>query len=564
MASALDENMSITEAPQFDPFEARPPSAPPPDPLVGRTVDGRYRIESVLGEGGMGLVYRAMHVVLNKPLAVKVLKSDVSRDPEVLERFKQEAQSASGIGNQHIIDISDFGVLPDGSTYFVMEFLDGVSLTRAIEEQTPMPPARALHITKQLCDALGAAHARNIVHRDMKPDNVYLIRRGQETDFVKVLDFGIAKVGGTSSKLTKAGQVFGTPHYMSPEQCAGALVDPRTDVYATGVMLFEMLSGRVPFDADNLMGILTKHMYESPPSLRDLPTGGAVSVELEAVVARCLAKKADDRYGSMEELRSELDRLLQGTAPMALHGGGTSGGARAAGAGPVGRGQVPSLMHIGDANPSASPTRVPLLVGLAVSGVLLVGGGTFAWLSSGSGGSTSAEVLVDGDVPPVGAAPPTGTTEAGPAPVPVERAAGSPGAAEPDVGGAGVVPPVQVQEAAPRAVQLVTTPPGAEVMHGDVLLGNTPFALPRPSDGERVEIVLRAPGFVARPVTVAASTADEIRVTLEPEPVRSTSRTSRGGARPTGGGGVQATKQGGSSTGRSSAGQGEVLDPWQQ
>ena len=145
----------------------RPPSIPPPDPLIGRTLDGRYRIEAVLGEGGMGLVYRARHAMLNKPLAIKVLKPEVSKDAEVMQRFQQEAQSASAIGSQHIIDISDFGTLPDQSTYFVMEFLDGVSLTKAMEMEHPMRTERIIRVAKQICDALGAAHERSIVHRDM-------------------------------------------------------------------------------------------------------------------------------------------------------------------------------------------------------------------------------------------------------------------------------------------------------------------------------------------------------------------------------------------------------------
>ncbi|MEM6961204.1 MAG: serine/threonine-protein kinase, partial [Myxococcota bacterium] len=145
------------------------------DPLIGKTIDGRYQVESILGEGGMGLVYKARHTVLGKPLAIKVLRPDVSKDEEIMTRFRQEAQSASNIGNQHIIDISDFGTLPDSSTYFVMEFLDGVDLTHVVEHDAPVNAGRVLHITGQLCRALGAAHEIGIVHRDLKPDNIYLV-----------------------------------------------------------------------------------------------------------------------------------------------------------------------------------------------------------------------------------------------------------------------------------------------------------------------------------------------------------------------------------------------------
>ncbi len=286
----------------------------PGDKLVGTTIDGRYEVESVLGEGGMGLVYKAKHIVLQKSLAVKVLRPDVSRDEEIITRFRQEAQSASAIGNQHIIDISDFGTLPDQSTYFVMEYLEGTDLTGAIEAGV-LEPVRVVHIAKQLCQALGAAHEAGIVHRDLKPDNIYLIRRGGDANFVKVLDFGIAKVGGSSSKLTRAGQVFGTPHYMSPEQCSGSGVDHRTDVYALGIILYEMCTGAVPFDADNLMGILTKHLYEQPVAPRQMVP--ELPEDLEAVILKAMAKQADLRYQNMGELYEDLLRVEQGVGTLA-------------------------------------------------------------------------------------------------------------------------------------------------------------------------------------------------------------------------------------------------------
>ena len=207
------EHLKLVDPPRED-VSAEDPAVPEPmaqapeapvDPLVGKTIDGRYHVEGVLGQGGMGVVYGAKHVVLGKALAIKVLKADVSRDREIIARFRQEAQSASGIGSQHIIDISDFGRLPDGSTYFVMEMLDGRELTKVIEDDRPIPPERVVSVAKQLCDALGAAHERGIVHRDMKPDNMFLIKRGKTDDFVKVLDFGIAKVGGASQQAHQGG-----------------------------------------------------------------------------------------------------------------------------------------------------------------------------------------------------------------------------------------------------------------------------------------------------------------------------------------------------------------------
>ncbi|MEO7331975.1 MAG: serine/threonine-protein kinase [Minicystis sp.] len=314
-----DPEMSLDIPPPADvaPPEARPEGAK--DPYIGTTFDHRYKIQRLLGEGGMGFVYLARHKVIDKKVAVKVLRADLAKDREILDRFLQEAKAASSIGNPHIIDISDFGDLPDSSTYFVMEFLEGQSLGALIEGDTRLPVDRICHIALQVTDGLAAAHERGIVHRDLKPDNVFVITRGTDHDFVKILDFGIAKVSGNAnSKLTKAGAVFGTPHYMSPEQAAGAPIDHRTDIYALGVMLYEMVSGQLPFNADNFMGILTQHMYKAPVPIRALVPGPECPPSLEAVVLKCLSKKPEGRYQSMEELGADLKKVREGNVPNAV------------------------------------------------------------------------------------------------------------------------------------------------------------------------------------------------------------------------------------------------------
>jgi serine/threonine protein kinase len=292
------------------------------DQLIGQTLDGRYVIERKIGEGGMGVVFAARHVVIERPLAIKVLKREVARDSSTIKRFVQEAQAASKIGHPGIVDVTDFGTTPDGLTYQVMEYVDGTTLGSAIKMSAPMSPERALPIAAQIAHALAAAHAKGIVHRDLKPENVFLINRDGRRDFVKIVDFGIAKVtqldaagakveGGP--RLTRAGAVFGTPEYMAPEQAAGRVdIDGRVDVYALGTILYEMIAGKVPHKSDSMVRTLAMQMLDPivPPS--QLRPDLAIDPEIEAVIMKALAKKREQRYASMNELLDGLRGAAHG------------------------------------------------------------------------------------------------------------------------------------------------------------------------------------------------------------------------------------------------------------
>ncbi len=284
---------------------------------VGSVIDGRYRIDGVLGRGGMGVVYRARHEVLDKLFAIKILLP--TEDNDVVERFVNEARAATAIGNEHIVDTVDFGQLPDGSTYFVMEYLEGRTLSQRIKVERMLPVPETISIGKQISEGMSAAHRAGIVHRDLKPENIFLTKRDGADDFVKLLDFGIAKMQARENKLTRAGTIFGTPHYMSPEQASASEVDTRADIYSLGVILYEMLAGQVPFDAENPMGLLTQHLYTAPIPLtsRENPPQ-SISVDLDAVVLTCLAKAPEDRYASMDELAADLARVEANEPPTAL------------------------------------------------------------------------------------------------------------------------------------------------------------------------------------------------------------------------------------------------------
>jgi serine/threonine-protein kinase len=275
--------------------------------LVGQIIADRYRLVRKLGEGGMGEVYEAEHIHIEKRVALKLLRAEIMSNQEAVTRFRQEARSASSLGHKNIIEIDDFGTLPDGRVYMTMEFLNGAPLSDLSKQGLPLN--RALDIMIQTCAGLGAAHAKGIVHRDMKPDNVFVTFTDGK-DVPKILDFGIAKVtaADNNAHLTRTGTIFGTPYYMAPEQALGQALDHRADIYAVGVILFELFAGTVPFKADSFMGILTMHITTPPPPVAQVAaaTGRWVPPELEAVIMRSLAKSPAERFQSMAELGNAL------------------------------------------------------------------------------------------------------------------------------------------------------------------------------------------------------------------------------------------------------------------
>ncbi len=284
--------------------------------LVGQVLGDRYRVTRKLGEGGMGEVYEAAHVYIDKKFALKLLRPEITTNPEAVARFHQEARSASSIGHENIVGIDDFGRLPDGAVYLAMELLSGQSLAERLRTPPTLSLDEVLAISIQACCGLAAAHAKGIVHRDMKPENLFLTaRHGQLV--VKVLDFGIAKVAGEGSQqnLTRTGQVFGTPHYMSPEQALGKSLDHRTDIYSVGVILYEMATGRVPYQAESFMGILTQHITATPVAPSQLAPERQIPPQFEALILRAMSKEPAQRFASMDEMAQALAQLAQELAP---------------------------------------------------------------------------------------------------------------------------------------------------------------------------------------------------------------------------------------------------------
>ena len=361
------------------------------DPVIGLEVSG-YRIKGRLGAGGMGIVYEGEQPMIGKRVAIKVLRPEVADNPDVVRRLVAEARAVNAVGHRNIIDVFGFGELPDGRQCIVMEYLDGDSLEAVLKTHAAdgrvMPTLEVLIVLDEMLGALAAAHAAGVIHRDLKPSNIFLCRQRDGAQFVKLLDFGIAKLGlqGKPTPQTRASLLMGTPSYMAPEQARGGAAGPGMDLYAVGVIAYEMLTGRLPFTAETVMEMLLKHANEVPtPPTQWVRMPGA----LDALVVRLLAKKAEDRFASAGEVREQVVQLRKALAdpgalrvspddetivPASRRRSSMATPALALEAARVAplRAEAPEAAE----EPIALPARssAPLVVGLAVVAVVLGGG----------------------------------------------------------------------------------------------------------------------------------------------------------------------------------------------
>lgn len=302
-------------APQREPA----PAIDEPDERIGELIHDRYRLIRKLGRGGMGTVYLAEHASIPKTFAVKLLNRRFASRHEFAARFLLEAQAVSLIDHPNVVGIVDFGTTPEGSTFLVMEHLRGESLEALCRRETPLAWPRIRHLGMQICQALQAAHAVGIIHRDIKPDNVLRMIRGEDHDYVKVLDFGLAKIQtGEGLRLTRTGMVLGTPRYMAPEQARGGAIDHRVDVYALGVLIYELLCGRTPFQATTFMQMRNQHLLDKPEPPSHWAASAGITDEMDAIALRALAKDPDHRFASMLEMAEAIENVGRGRGPVEL------------------------------------------------------------------------------------------------------------------------------------------------------------------------------------------------------------------------------------------------------
>ncbi len=310
-------------------FEAGQPaetdSTPPADdPRIGTIVAGRYQLQRLLGVGGMGAVYLGEHMTLHKRVAVKFLRAEFTQTAEIVTRFEREAVAAAKIDHPNVVAVHDFGKDADGSAFFVLDFIDGITLGALLETEKTLSPERVLAVAKDVGAALGAAHSKGIVHRDLKPDNVVLVQRPGESDLAKVIDFGIAKDNSASSRagekgapLTQAGMIFGTPEYMAPEQALGADVDHRVDLYALGVLLFESLAGQRPYMADDVVSLLGMQLSAEIPKISTTTNNPQYAIKLDDFFTKALAKQRNNRFDSASEMVAAFQEALEAKPPVA-------------------------------------------------------------------------------------------------------------------------------------------------------------------------------------------------------------------------------------------------------
>jgi serine/threonine-protein kinase len=501
-----------------------------PDLLLGANV-GNYQVQRKLGEGGMGAVYLAVHPKIGKRVALKVLHPEFSSNEDVISRFFNEAKAVNDIQHPNIVDIIDYGTMQAPGlghqvVYFIMEFLGGDSLAKIIHDQAPLAPERAQAVALQIADALSASHRHGIVHRDLKPDNVMIAPRRDGRDFVKVLDFGIAKLTGDTqgSRRTRTGIVMGTPAYMSPEQCEGrGLIDHRTDIYALGILLYEMLSGRVPFQGEGYGEVLVQHMTQVPQKPSTIR--GVLNPHLEAVCMKALEKRPDNRFSNMDDF---MQALADPVSYVEGHGGlerFLSYGAGASptpypvapGSGPymlpqgqVGTPPTPPPGYVGAVSQSAAPytpspvpgslDRIPtnrgrmIIVGL---GAIALGVAVFVGYKVLSGKS-------DDKKPVAGAT--TGPTTQQPV-----SSGGTTDTPSTDPAGGGAAP-----TSTKVKVDVASNPAGAEVFVSDVSMGKTPTSFELDRGDKPVDLVLKAEGYQDRKESVVPNTNSNLDLQLTP------------------------------------------------
>lgn len=364
---------------------------------LGQVISGRYRVQELLGEGGMGAVYLAEHTLMRKRVALKLLHPEMSENEEVLARFKREAEAAAHIEHPNVASATDFGQTEDGAFFLVLEYVEGTSLRKALAGGALSPP-RALHIARQIALALERAHAAGIVHRDLKPENIMLVRKGEDPDFAKVLDFGIARFDPSSARgaasgqpLTRLGTILGTPEYMAPEQGAGDVVGPTADLYSLGVMLYEMLTGKHPFEGDGLE-IMSMHIVAPVPAMSERAPDVRVEPAIEGLVRKLLEKETQNRHPNA---RSVVDAIDATSLACGIELAGAPPAAFANSAAPV---DAFAKTSIGEAAPNIaltapaprkSPSPLPVLVGAAAAFVTLLVVLVLALRSSSSSSSTT-------------------------------------------------------------------------------------------------------------------------------------------------------------------------------
>ncbi len=444
---------------RFCPFDGAALGAqtwdPDGDSLLGAIVDERYEVCAVLGEGGMGTVYKVRHIAIERMFAMKVLRRELAKDADLAARFTQEARSTASIKHPNVVQITDFGRLPDGVPYFVMELLVGQPLSVALRSHAPLSYDASCQIVLKVASALAAAHEAGIVHRDLKPDNVFLVGRlanGQRPDDLRVVDFGAAMVMG-ASRVTKTGIVFGTPHFMSPEQASGNPVDHRADIYALGVIMYELFTGRVPFEADTFMGVLTQHMFVQPAPPTTVSAHAEHLGKIEDVILCALEKKPEARYASMDALAAALRHAVR------VGAGGELVAIRASSPAPPERAAspVPSV-----APPPMRRGPAPWMLGAAAASLVAVAGvATWAVLASGERRRDDA-VASDAAAPSavtaatLASVAPSAVVAAPQAPAPSPAPSTSPSALAPSA--APSPPPHRVVRPPPRPRATVTDP----------------------------------------------------------------------------------------------------------